>query len=231
MLLSTSAPAPSDAPRPDGPEEARPPLPPAEELPTYPAEPEGAGAPKRSGVGWFGLAVVVLAALALLAYLMAQREAPPDNPDLLARAAAAAEAVALEEPTQDAGAARDYVRAEFGWRVAVPQFAAADLQGVGIAEIAPDVEVPVFLYSGARGQQAAAFVLNYALLDQVPDRLRLSAADYDRLADAEYLAVRQVGGADVLLWRHRDDLFVVVTELDPALLTDGLSMAAGPPAP
>jgi hypothetical protein len=119
--------------------------------------------------------------------------------------------------------AQQFIREEFGWRVGVPLFTEVSLTGVAIAQAAAAVEVPVFLYADEDDQNVAVFAYSYALLDQVPDRLRLSDDDYEGLAEG-VPAVRETSLGEILLWRDRDDIYVAVTDLPPADLVDGLTM-------
>lgn len=126
--------------------------------------------------------------------------------------------------TGDPLEARAFVRDEFGWRVGVPVFEIAALRGVAVVEVAPAVEVPVFVYDGADALEVAVFAYSYALFDQVPDRLRLDPSDYaDLSAPAPF--TRHTNGTDLLLWRDRDDIYVAVTGLNPDDLADGLTVA------
>jgi hypothetical protein len=184
------------------------------------AEPEAKRPPLQRAV----LALLIIATAALIGYALSRPADRSTGADALARTVEAAGELRLMLETDAPAEARQFVRDEFGWRVGVPVFAAVPLQGVAIAQTAPAVEVPVFLYTDGAGNDVAVFAYSYALLDQVPDRLRLAAADYDDLDDGVPF-VRRAGGRDVVLWRDRDDIYVTVTDLPVEALTDGFAMA------
>jgi hypothetical protein len=171
------------------------------------------------------LGILLAGAVALIAYALTRERDPEAGPDALTYAVVAARSVSISELTDDPGRAREFIRDEFGWRVGVPVFQRATLRGVGITQITPGVEVPIFRYADERGREVTVFALSYALLDQVPDRLRLSRADYERLAADTTPSVRRVRGSDVLLWRDRDDIYVAVTAVPTADLVDRVVMA------
>lgn len=185
------------------------------------SEPEPA---KRSLLQRVVLALLVIAAAALIGYVLSRPSGREADADALARSLEAAGRLQLRLETDTPAEARRYVRDEFGWRVGVPVFEAVPLRGVAIAQTAPAVEVPVFLYADAEDRNVAVFAYSYALLDQVPDRLRLTAADYDKLDEGAPF-VRRVDGNGVLLWRDRDDIYIAVTDLPPGALADGLATA------
>lgn len=197
---------------------ATPSPPPATSAPVPPA-PE-----RRSPLQRAALALLVIAAAALIGYVLSRPDGREAGSDVLTRSVEAAGKLRLVLETDTPAEARQFVREEFGWRVGVPVFEAAPLRGVAIAQTAPAVEVPVFLYADVEDHNVAVFAYSYALLDQVPDRLRLTAVDYDDLDDGAPF-VRRAGGRDVVLWRDRDDIYVAVTDLPPDALTAGLAMA------
>jgi hypothetical protein len=169
------------------------------------------------------LALLLIAAAGMIGYVLSTTDERTDEPDALARSVEAAGNLRLLLRTDVPAEARQFVREEFGWRVGVPAFDAASLTGVAIAQAAAAVEVPVFLYADEEDRNVAVFAYSYALLDQVPDRLRLTGDDYDDLAEGDPV-IRGTDLGDVILWRDRDDIYVAVTHLPPDALTDGLSM-------
>ena len=170
------------------------------------------------------LALLLIAAAGMIGYVLSTTEERPREPDALARSVEAAGNLRLLLRTSEPAEARQFIREEFGWRVGVPTFDAVALTGVAIAQAAAAVEVPVFLYADEEERNVAVFAYSYALLDQVPDRLRLSSDDYDELAEGVPV-IRSTDNGDVILWRDRDDIYVAVTDLPPDALTDGLVMS------
>ena len=195
---------------------------PASRIAAPPAEPGRTGG---SALQRLVLAGLLIAAAALIGYVLSNPSADAPDPDVFARSVGAADQLEIVLDTADPLEARRFVRAEFGWRVGVPVFGQSgpQMRGVAVAQVAPAVEVPVFLYAREPGLQVAVFAYSYALLDQVPDRLRLARADYDDLA-AGTPTVRRAGGSFLLLWRDRDDIYVAVTDLAPSLLAETLTM-------
>ena len=187
-----------------------------------PAAPPGPS-PKRPPLQRAAIAILLIAAAGMIGYVLSTTDERPDEPNALTRSVEAAGNLRLLLRTDVPAEAHQFVREEFGWRIGVPLFDAVSLTGVAIAQPAAAVEVPVFLYADDEDQNVAVFAYSYALLDQVPDRLRLTDSDYEDLADGTP-AVRETNLGDVLLWRDRDDIYVAVTDLPPADLVDGLTM-------
>lgn len=198
-----------------------PPLPPAPGGP--PAASPAPGAGPHSPLQRALVAALLIAAAALIGYVLS-RPTDGEAADVLARTAEVATRVPEPFETDDPAAALAYIHGEFGWRVGVPVFAEARLEGVAIAPLAPAVEVPVLLYRTAEAAPLAVFIYNYALFDQVTDRLRLRRADYDALAGEEAVA-RRARGRDLVLWRDRADVYVAVTDLAPDRLLEGMRVA------
>ncbi len=192
----------------------RPASPPAPELPKMPTSP-----PLQRAA----LALLLIAAAGMIGYVLSSTDERAGDPDVIDRSVEAAGSLRLLLRTNVPAEARQFIREEFGWRVGVPLFDAASLTGVAIAQAAPAVEVPVFLYDDDEDRNIAVFAYSYALLDQVPDRLRLTSDDYEELDEGTPI-VRSTGNGDVLLWRDRDDIYVAVTDLPPDALTSGFTM-------
>jgi hypothetical protein len=161
---------------------------------------------------------VTLAAVLLIAYVVTQADKPQDPDNVLVQAVEAAAQAEISLTTSSSRRARQFVQDEFGWTVGVPIFPAAELVGVGIGALAPVIEVPVFFYRDSRGREAVLFSLNYALLDQVPDRVRLRRSDYERLAEDPNPRTHRVGGRQVMLWRDRADIYILVTDIPPDIM-------------
>jgi hypothetical protein len=161
---------------------------------------------------------ITLAAVLLIAYVVTQADRPQDSDNVLVQAVEAAAQAEISLATGSSRRARQFVQDEFGWTVGVPVFPAAELVGVGIGALAPVIEVPVFFYRDSRGREAVLFSLNYALLDQVPDRVRLRRSDYERLADDPNPRTHRVAGRQVMLWRDRADIYVLVTDIPPDIM-------------
>ncbi len=214
-------PDPGDPPRdepPDAPVAWYAAVPRAEE----PGGPTGEEPRPQSPLQRVVLAVLLIATAALIGYAVSRPSADSRSPNALLRSAESAQDLTPVLDTEDPLEAQQFVRSEFGWRVGVPLFGREPrLRGVAVAPVAPAVEVPVFLYDDAEGE-VAVFIYSYALLDQVPDRLRLAPSDYDDLAGAVPV-LRRSEDHTILLWRDRDDIYVAVVTGEPERLAEGLT--------
>ncbi|MFB6247625.1 MAG: hypothetical protein ABEL97_03560 [Salinibacter sp.] len=117
--------------------------------------------------------------------------------------------VALE--TESAPKAADYIRRTWSRRVSVPSIEGAVLQGVGRLAVDGRAEVPALLYrDDETGGRIVAYAFNYALVDRLGDRARLTRDLRGTLAANDAPLPRQRSGRGVVLWRQRDDIFVLV---------------------
>jgi hypothetical protein len=204
--------------------QTRPPQP-GDDLPSYPGRPPAAEDDGSSPLARVLLVLLALAAVGLIAYAVTRESAvEPEGDEIMARLVVAMDEVELSLSTAQPAVARQYVLDEFGWRVGVPMFDAASLSGVGIATVAPAIDLPVFLYADDEERSAAVFVLNYVLLDQVPDRLHLAREDYERLAAEPRPHHRTVRSQEVVFWRDRGDIYVAVTEIPSRELAGNIQM-------
>ncbi|NNF59204.1 MAG: hypothetical protein HKN04_13295 [Rhodothermaceae bacterium] len=160
----------------------------------------------------------------LLVTMFVLRPDPTDGgtPDLLALAAAHADIIELDERTDDLDLAQEYIYQEFGWPVRVPVLPDARLAGVGIAELAEGVEVPVLQYQPGEGQLITVYVYDYAFLDDAQSYVSLASPVYARLAEDDPVDVRRVGEAYLVLWRRRAAIYTAVLTDDPGPLVEYL---------
>lgn len=113
--------------------------------------------------------------------------------------------------TQSASEAATYIRQTWNRRVSVPSIEGATLQGVGRLAVDDRAEVPALLYrDDETDRRIVAYAYNYALVDRLGDRARLAQDLRGELAANDALLPRQRSGRGVVLWRQRDDIFVVV---------------------
>lgn len=113
--------------------------------------------------------------------------------------------------TQAPAEATAYIRRTWNRHVSPPSLEGTTLQGVGRLEVDDDGEVPVLLYTDDQdGRQIAAFAFNYALLDRLGDRATLERQLRTKLAANESLLPRQRSNQAIVLWRQRDDIFILV---------------------
>jgi hypothetical protein len=72
-------------------------------------------------------------------------------------------------------------------------------------------EIPALLYGDDEtGTQIVAYAYNYALVDRLGDRARLPRELRTELAANDTPLARQRSGRGVVLWRHQDEIFVMV---------------------
>lgn len=142
--------------------------------------------------------------------------------DLLQLSLLASDEVEISEVLLTADEARAYIRSEFGWRVGVPVIEDIPLVGMSIVDLAPAVGVPVFIYANPN-RRVVVLSLNYALLDDVPDRILLSPQDSEALS-AGHPQARTRDNDEVIIWRDRDDIFIAVPDFPAGELTEAISM-------
>jgi hypothetical protein len=156
-----------------------------------------------------GVGLVLLAgAIGGLSYVTSSAPAPQGVVDLsVARAAD----LSTARETASATEAADYIRRTWDRRVAVPGLEGATLQGVGRLALGDRAEVPALLYrDDETSTRIVAYAFNYALLDRLGDRARLPRDLRAELAANAAPLPRQRSGRGVVLWRQRDDIFVLV---------------------
>jgi DNA-directed RNA polymerase specialized sigma24 family protein len=113
--------------------------------------------------------------------------------------------------TQSSPEAARYIRQTWNRRVSVPALDGATLQGVGRLGVDDRGEVPALLYrDDETDARIVAYVFNYALVDRLGDRARLTQDLRGELAANDAPLPRQRAGQGVVLWRQRDDIFVLV---------------------
>ncbi len=112
---------------------------------------------------------------------------------------------------QSATEAETYIRQTWNRRVSVPSIEGATLQGVGRLAVDDRAEVPALLYrDDETDRRIVAYAYNYALVDRLGDRAQLAQDLRGELAANDAPLPRQRSGRGVVLWRQRDDIFVVV---------------------
>ncbi len=166
--------------------------------------------------------VLLFVAVAAVSYLASDSfvNRPPET-NLITLSVKQADAVQPSLETDSPEEAEAYVQDQLQWRLTLPSIDQAALSGVGLREVAPAITVPVFLYQDAAGETAeriALYVFSYTLLDQHDDRLKLEPEIQQQITDTGRFDLHDLGKRNVLVWRHRDDIFVAVTPGDPEAL-------------
>jgi len=165
----------------------------------------------RALLGALAFLIVISAGIGGGTYLLSSSPAdtsPPPSVVELSVQRAPNVPVALE--TQAPAEAAAFIRRTWSRRVEVPAIEAASLQGVGRLSLSPDVEVPALLYTGENGTDVIALAFSYALVDQLGNQATLAREVRSELAANDSLLTEQRNDRAVVLWRQRDDIFVVV---------------------
>jgi len=174
----------------------------------------------RGLIGGVAFLLVVSAGIGGATYLLSPSSpGAASPPSVVEISAQRAEEVPIDYETEDPSEAASFIRETWGRRVSVPTLEGAALQGVGRLSFSPNVEVPALLYTPTDGTDMVALVFNYALIDQLEDRAQLTQTVRSRLAANDSLLTRRRRDRAVVLWRQRDDIFVLVApNTDPATL-------------
>lgn len=183
------------------------------------AEPASALPPTRTD-GWvrIGYLVLLVFALAIAAYLLLRRTTMEGEANLIVLAARHAESVEVAVQTDDVRVAESFVVDHVGWQLSLPDISGYSLAGVGLDEVVPGVSLPVFQYVGSDSLALTLYAANYSLLDQAAPHLVLEADVLQQLEDDAHFDLHDIDGTQVLVWRHRDDLFLAVSRRpDPSL--------------
>ncbi len=154
------------------------------------------------------------------AYLFQPSASSPSssaNTGLVAFSASHAESVASKQTTSTRADAEAYIGSTWNRSVRVPTIAGAPLQGVGQMPVEGGPDVPVLLYSDSTTDaRIAAFVYSYALVDQIKGTATLNTQVRSKLSRPDEPVVQTEDASKALLWRTRDDIFVVVSPTLPA---------------
>lgn len=194
------------------------------------ASPSRSGGASRSPLGTlFGAALLVAGIGAL--YLLQPFGSSPSSPSeesLLPFLATQATTVSLDTPLTSRTDAEAYIASTWARRVQLPALAHASLAGVGRVMLPSDLPVPVALYrdSSTTGR-IAAFAYSYALATRSGSS-PLSTEIRKALAPHKQPIRHTQSSATGLLWRNRDDIFIV---LSPTVPVDSLRSRLRPSPP
>lgn len=166
-------------------------------------------------------ALAIIGAAGLLGYLLTVPQTPqaPEVNLITLSARQAGDATDLALRTNSPEQAERFVRDRLGWRLTVPSISGATLSGVGIEEVAPEVDVPVFVFSDqTTGRPVTLYAYTYALLQRFGDRIELERDILRQIENDAHVDIHDLGEEKVLVWRHRDDIYVAVTRSDAEAL-------------
>ena len=138
-------------------------------------------------------------------------ERPPET-NLVVLSAEQADAIRPVITTTRPAEAEQFVADQLQWRLTLPSIDQATLKGVGLIELTENMQVPVFLYrDDLTGDPLTIYAYTYALLNRHEDRLQLAPDVLRQIQDDRHFDLHDLGEQRVLVWRHRDDIFVAVT--------------------
>ena len=140
---------------------------------------------------------------------------------LIAYSSERADSVSPDLITSSRPTAEAYVESAWNRQIEVPNIKGTRLQGVGRIRATNGVEIPVLLYANATSDSTriTTFAYSYALVDRIEATATLDTGVREALARRHHLVTDEDEGAKGLLWRDRDDIFVVVA---PSLSADSL---------
>jgi DNA-directed RNA polymerase specialized sigma24 family protein len=170
-------------------------------------------AQRRAGRALSALVLIVVAGL--VGVFVSTMSTEEVDTSLISLSARHAYDVAPTFRTGSPEQAERFVRDRLGWRLTVPNISDASLSGVGIREVAPGVEVPVFLYEEVgSGMAVVLYAYTYAMLDRFDDRISLERDILTQIQDDAHFDLHDLGDDKVLIWRHRDEILLAVTRGD-----------------
>lgn len=183
---------------------------------------------RRGGTGRVRRAltvVTVVVAVGMLGVLLSEGLRPAPEHNLITLSARDADDAAASLATDDPAVAERFIEDRFGTHLRAPVIEGAALTGVGYSTIAAGVEVPLLRYEEAGGV-ITVYAFSYALLDRVEERARLTPDVLNQIADEQHFDLYDEGANKVVVWRHRDDVFLAVTRGDAEALTDRIVPAS-----
>lgn len=162
----------------------------------------------RGVLGVLLMLALFAAAVGGLTYMTPSSSSPQD---VIALSVQRAPALQAAHPASTPSQARRYLRGAWHRRVSPPQIDGASLQGVARTTVA-EVRIPALVYADdERGEKIVVYAFNYALLDQLGDRLSLPHSLRTELTAPSTVVSQQHDDQTALLWRHQDDIMVLVT--------------------
>lgn len=171
------------------------------------------------------VAIVLVAVVGTAGYITAQWiDRGPETNLIMLSAEHAAERPSPNLATSRLDEAERYVQDELNLRAILPSIDQATLEGVTLAELASNVTVPAFFYEQANGTPVTLYALSYRLLDRYSGRVQLDLDVLRQIEDDTHFDLHDLGHAQVLVWRHRDVIFIAVTDGDAAALRDRIVM-------
>ncbi len=189
--------------------------PPPVQAQASPSKPAGMSRLLLAGYLTLALAVTLLTVYAVT---RAQPSATGET-DALTLAARQAASVDLLVETNESERAAQFARDHSGFSFVLPTLDGYQMRGVTLHELATGVSVPAFGLGDESGEEVIVFTFPYSLLDRAGGHLTLTSATRTALEAQDAVAIYPFGKTHALVWRHRDDVFVAVTDGDPDALS------------
>lgn len=166
----------------------------------------------RGVLSGLGFLLIVTAGIGGANYLISSSSPPPaPAASIVDISVQRADGVQPALDTPDPERAAAFIRRTWNRRVSVPTIQNASLNGVGRLSMEMNTEVPVLRYrDDDSGASILAFAFNYALMDSLGERATLDRQRRAKLASNQHVLTAQRSDRAVLLWRQRDDIFVIV---------------------
>ncbi len=166
-------------------------------------------------------ALFIIFLVGLFAYGAARILDQPPETDALVLSVEASSGMDLDIATDDAAEVERYLLDNIGWRLVVPAIEGATLMGAQIREVSEDIRVPALYYDDSRARGPITLVAyTYALLDRSGERLHFEPATLSQIQNQGHYELHDVGRRQLLIWRHRNNIFVAVTRGTAEALQD-----------
>jgi hypothetical protein len=166
----------------------------------------------RGLLGGLAFLVVVTAGVGGATYFLSSSEpASVSSSSLVDFSVQRADGVEIALDTDASATAAQFIRRTWGRRVSIPSIDGASLAGAGRLSLEMGGSVPALRYRDDNsGAAITVLVFNYALMDTLDGRATLTRSRRTKLAANQGLIAPQQTDPAVVLWRQRDDIFVVV---------------------
>jgi len=163
-------------------------------------------------VGVFVLLLLFLGGYVLNAVTSPPEESAAPTPVLETFAARQSAAVTTVLADADSAQAIAYVEETYNRQISVPRIDDASVHAVAELSATGSRSVPVLLYRSPQepDEEIVVYAFSYALLDTLSDRVTLRSGLRNQLEQPRTIIARRVGDRSVLLWRTRDDIYVLV---------------------
>ncbi|MEX0820614.1 MAG: hypothetical protein WD021_00590, partial [Rhodothermales bacterium] len=163
--------------------------------------------------------LVVIALAGLVGYGLSYMTRSEPDANLISLSAGQAGEVDLAFQTTSAEQAERFVRDRLDRRIVIPDIEGASLQGISIRAVAEGAEVPVMVYGGP-SQDIVVYVYSYAFLDRHRGSVELSSDVLNQIEEEGHFDLHDLGETKALVWRHRGDIYIAVTDGDAEALRD-----------